>query len=351
MIICLEHLFNKENLMLMKNLFPSRVIVCVIALFTLTFPVFAHTTNATDEYEETLKKMMKLSGASAATDDLYPKMLSVMKLNAPGKDDAYWNDFAKDWKEKIENRVIELCMPAYKKHLTLEDLKAIAAFYESPVGRKYKESSLAVMREAMPLLVQELQTEMFREVRPGMDKQMVEHEQAMKEYEQKKKRDRELCAQAYLLPKDSIAVVPGKVYENGMSTTPSLYSIERRKKDTKVTFVQPVYWDSQWLYYSPGFKIIDKESGDEYNVRGYDGGASMDRLLTVEGFNHKYIYISLLFPKLKKNVKEIDILELPHAKDKELLPSNDDGKAKSYFNIRVKDYQVSSGKKNKKVYF
>ena len=92
----------------------------------------------------------------------------------------------KTGKKKIENRVIELCMPAYKKHLTLEDLKAIAAFYESPVGRKYKESSLAVMREAMPLLVQELQTEMFREVRPGMDKQMVEHEQAMKEYEQKK---------------------------------------------------------------------------------------------------------------------------------------------------------------------
>ena len=53
MIICLEHLFNKENLMLMKNLFPSRVIVCVITLLTLTFPVFAQTTNATDEYEET----------------------------------------------------------------------------------------------------------------------------------------------------------------------------------------------------------------------------------------------------------------------------------------------------------
>ena len=41
MIICFEHLFNKENLMLMKNLFPSRVIVCVITLLTLTFPVFA----------------------------------------------------------------------------------------------------------------------------------------------------------------------------------------------------------------------------------------------------------------------------------------------------------------------
>ena len=44
--------------------------MCVITLLTLTFPVFAQTTNATDEYEGTLKKMMKLSGASAATDDL-----------------------------------------------------------------------------------------------------------------------------------------------------------------------------------------------------------------------------------------------------------------------------------------
>ena len=80
-----------------------------------------------------------------------------------------------------------------------------------------------------------------------------------------------------MLPSDSIVIVPEEVYEkayeNGMSTSPSLYSIERRKNDTKVTFIQPIYWDWQWLYYSPGFKIIDKKSGDEYNVRGYDGGA------------------------------------------------------------------------------
>ena len=56
-----------------------------------------------------------------------------------------------------------------------------------------------------------------------------------------------------------------------------------------MTFIQPIYWDWQWLYPSPGFKIIDKKSGDEYNVRGYDGGAPMGRLLAVKGINHKYI--------------------------------------------------------------
>lgn len=325
------------------------------APFTLILPASAQNTNATDEYKETLKKIMDFSGTSTTTDDFLQRLSSIMKLNAPKKDEAYWNEFSKNWKEKVENKVFEMYMPVYEKHLTLEELKAVAAFYESPVGKKYKEASLIVMRETTPLLVQQLHTEMSKEVMPEKSERVKRGEQRLKEYEQKQKRDKELYAQAYMLPSDSIVIVPEEVYEkayeNGMSTSPSLYSIERRKNDTKVTFIQPIYWDWQWLYYSPGFKIIDKKSGDEYNVRGYDGGAPIGRLLAVKGFNHKYIYISLLFPKLKKSVKEIDILELPHKKDKEQLPSNDDGKSKSYFNIKVKDYQTISDKKNKKIYY
>lgn len=333
----------------MKNIFLPKVTMCIIALLALILSASAQNTNATDEYKETLKKIMDFSGTSTTTGDFLQRLSSIMKLNAPKKDEAYWNEFSKNWKEKVENKVFEMYMPVYEKYFTLEELKAVAAFYESPVGKKYKEASLIVMRETTPLLVQQLHTEMSKEVMPEKSERVKRGEQWLKEYEQKKKRDKELYAQAYMLPSDSIVVVPEEVYEkayeNGMSTSPSLYSIERRKNDTKVTFIQPIYWDWQWLYYSPGFKIIDKKSGDEYNVRGYDGGAPMGRLLAVKGFNHKYIYISLLFPKLKKSVKEIDILELPHKKDKEQLPSNDDGKSKSYFNVKVKDYQVVSDKK------
>ena len=339
----------------MKNIFLSKVTMCIIALFTLTLSASAQNTNATDEYKETLKKIMNFSGTSTTTDDFLQRLSSIMKLNAPKKDEAYWNEFSKNWKEKVENKVFEMYMPVYEKHLTLEELKAVAAFYESPVGKKYKEASLMIMRETTPLLVQQLHTEMSKEVMPEKSERVKRGEQRLKEYEQKQKRDKELYAQAYMLPSDSIVIVPEEVYEkayrNGRSTTPSLYSIERREDDTKVTFIQPIYWDWQWLYYSPGFKIVDKKSGDEYNVRGYDGGAPMGRLLAVKGFNHKYIYISLLFPKLKNSVKEIDILELPHEKDKEQLLSNDDGKSKSYFNVKVKDYQVVSDKKNKKIYY
>ena len=280
----------------MKNIFLPKVTMCIIALFTLILPASAQNTNATDEYKETLKKIMDFSGTSTTTGDFLQRLSSIMKLNAPKKDEAYWNEFSKNWKEKVENKVFEMYMPVYEKHLTLEELKAVAAFYESPVGKKYKEASLIVMRETTPLLVQQLHTEMSKEVMPEKSERVKRGEQRLKEYEQKQKRDKELYAQAYMLPSDSIVVVPEEVYEkayeNGMSTSPSLYSIERRKNDTKVTFIQPIYWDWQWLYYSPGFKIIDKKSGDEYNVRGYDGGAPMGRLLAVKGFNFISVFYS-----------------------------------------------------------
>lgn len=100
----------------MKNIFLPKVMMCMIALFTLTLPASAQNTNATDEYKETLKKIMDFSGTSTTTDDFFQRLSSIMKLNAPKKDEAYWNEFSKNWKEKVENKVFEMYMPVYEKH-------------------------------------------------------------------------------------------------------------------------------------------------------------------------------------------------------------------------------------------
>lgn len=324
----------------MKKKLFLQVIVFTITLFTFTLPVSAQKSDGVDEYRETLKRIIRFSENSSLTDDVFSNLLSVLRLNVPGKDDAYWNEFSKTWKEKTENRMFDVCIPIYKKRLALEELKEVASFFESPVGQKYKESALVTMRDSMPLLLQQVYLDMEREVIPksNCNADVIE---------QKNKRDQQMYDEGYVIPRDSVEVAD-RIYYGG-STKPLLYSIERRKHDTKVTFLQPIYFDWQWLHFSPGFKIVDKKSGDEYVVRGYAGGAPFGRLLIVEGFNSKYIYISLLFPKLRRSVREIDIMELPHEKD--VLPSNDDGVPKSYFDIKIKDYQVSSKKKNRKVYF
>ena len=281
----------------MRNKTIFRVAVCIIILLTFILPVSAQQPDKTNEYEVSLKRLMEVTGASASIDEVLSYTLSVAKMNV--------------------------------------------SEFESPLGERYKESAMGIMREAMPLLVNRLQMDMGKELHPeiGRSTEVVD---------QTRNRDQEIYDAAYALPKDSIEVAD-RPYNRATGTKPLLYSIERRAKDTKVTFLQPIYFDWQWLYYSPGFVIIDRKTGDEYHVRGYDGGAPQDRLLTVEGFNSKYIYVSLLFPKLKKSVEVIDILELPHEKDK--LPSNDDGIAKSHYDVKVKDYLSFSNKRGKKIYY
>ena len=281
----------------MGNKTIFRVVMCIIILSTFILPVSAQQPDKTNEYEVSLKKLMEVTGASASIDEVLSYTLSVAKMNV--------------------------------------------SEFESPLGERYKESAMGIMREAMPLLVNRLQMDMGKELHPeiGRSTEVVD---------QTRNRDQEIYDAAYALPKDSIEVAD-RPYNRATGTKPLLYSIERRAKDTKVTFLQPIFFDWQWLYYSPGFVIIDRKTGDEYHVRGYDGGAPQDRLLTVEGFNSKYIYVSLLFPKLKKSVEVIDILELPHEKDK--LPSNDDGIAKSYYDVKVKDYLSFSNKRGKKIYY
>ena len=279
----------------MGNKTIFRVVMCIIILSTFILPVSAQQPDKTNEYEVSLKKLMEVTGASASIDEVLSYTLSVAKMNV--------------------------------------------SEFESPLGERYKESAMGIMREAMPLLVNRLQMDMGKELHPEIDR-------STEVVDQTRNRDQEIYDAAYALPKDSIEVAD-RPYNRATGTKPLLYSIERRAKDTKVTFLQPIYFDWQWLYYSPGFVIIDRKTGDEYHVRGYDGGAPQDRLLTVEGFNSKYIYVSLLFPKLKKSVEVIDILELPHEKDK--LPSNDDGIAKSYYDVKVKDYLSFSNKRGKKI--
>ena len=281
----------------MGNKTIFRVVMCIIILSTFILPVSAQQPDKTNEYEVSLKRLMEVTGASASIDEVLSYTLSVAKMNV--------------------------------------------SEFESPLGERYKELAMGIMREAMPLLVNRLQIDMGKELHPEIDR-------STEVVDQTRNRDQEIYDAAYALPKDSIEVAD-RPYNRATGTKPLLYSIERRAKDTKVTFLQPIYFDWQWLYYSPGFVIIDRKTGDEYHVRGYDGGAPQDRLLTVEGFNSKYIYVSLLFPKLKKSVEVIDILELPHEKDK--LPSNDDGIAKSYYDVKVKDYLSFSNKRGKKIYY
>lgn len=169
---------------------------------------------------------------------------------------------------------------------------------------------------------------------------------AISTYAQNKPTDRELFDKAYVMKPEDIKLV-NMAYIPGGKTI--LYKIERSRKETKVTFLQPLYFDSQWIHYSKGYTIVNKKNGDEYLVRGYDGNLPMGRVIIVRGCNKKLIYITLVFPRLKNNAKYIDIIE--KAVEDDPCPSNNNGIPTSYKNVKVKAYSPKAIKKqeNRKV--
>lgn len=228
------------------------MVICVATSLTSILPASAQNSDQTDEYKTLLKKIMTLSGSSASSEAIMSQLMASMKNGPFQQDEAYWKDFASKWTRKIEDKVMEVYAPIYQQHMTLDELKKVVAFYESPAGRKLGETATAVATESMPM-IQQLSMEMVQEMMPKLQKsrELVRDDAA----EQAKTRDQKLFDAAYTAPKDSIEIVANRTYEHSMGTKPLLHSIERRKDDTKVTFLQPIYFDWQWMYYSPGFKI------------------------------------------------------------------------------------------------
>ena len=126
------------------------VVMCVAMLFAAAPSASAQAPS--DEYKATLEKMLELSGSMASAKAMVPQMISMLK---------------QQWEGKFGSKLAELYAPVYQKYLTLDDLKKIVAFYESPVGKKLGASTPAMMAEGMQIgqkLGMEIATELQQEL-------------------------------------------------------------------------------------------------------------------------------------------------------------------------------------------
>lgn len=130
----------KKNLVL--------VVLCVTMLAVAVPSALAQTVS--NEYKVTLEKMLELSGSMASAKAVLPQMVSIFKQQSAASD-AFWNTFQKKWEGKFTSKLVELYVPVYQKHLTLDDLKKIVAFYESPVGKKLSASVPVMIPEFMQI--------------------------------------------------------------------------------------------------------------------------------------------------------------------------------------------------------
>lgn len=93
-----------------------------------------------------IDQLLKLTGMERLVDQMMAQMIASLRANIKDVPDEFWGRFEK----KINSaEMIEMVVPLYDKYYSLEDLRAINAFYASPVGQRVLSTLPQIMQESM----------------------------------------------------------------------------------------------------------------------------------------------------------------------------------------------------------
>lgn len=86
-----------------------------------------------------------------------------------------------------------------------------------------------------------------------------------------------------------------------------VYRIQSKSRETIITLIYSICFDSQYVGLSSSAYVVDNENGDVYNIIGYSNGLPMDKRLVVNGCKGRNILISLRFQKFGRRIKDFTI--------------------------------------------
>ncbi len=123
------------------------------ALFVL-LAAFALTVQAQVEDPKEYQHQMELFLENSGVEHTFSgTMISTLRMQG-GIPESQVQKIAAAVTKSFREDFIPSVMPVYKKYFTVEDLKAINRFYETPVGKKMKKFSMVSTQELQPYVVQ-----------------------------------------------------------------------------------------------------------------------------------------------------------------------------------------------------
>lgn len=120
-------------------------ILTLLLAFVTTFS-FSQENNS---YKSSLTKLIRVSGSEAAYKGILDQMVSMFKQQQSNVPKEFWDEFAIEVNENAIDRLVNLVLPIYQKHLTEADLLGVIAFYETPAGKKFAEKTPLITQESM----------------------------------------------------------------------------------------------------------------------------------------------------------------------------------------------------------
>ena len=111
-------------------------------------PQVARSKEISAQKEKQIRELMELTGASKMGQQASDMMLASFRKSEPLVEDAFWDGLKSDLKI---DELMEKIIPIYDKYYSEDDLKALNAFYKSPIGQKVTQVSPQVVRESMTI--------------------------------------------------------------------------------------------------------------------------------------------------------------------------------------------------------
>lgn len=103
------------------------------------------------EYGKTLQKMFEVSGSEETFNVVIGQMFSMFKDQYTEVEQDLWGELEKEFTDTSMDDLAEMLIPVYQKYMTLDDLKELIKFYESPVGKKFAKNTPMITQESMQI--------------------------------------------------------------------------------------------------------------------------------------------------------------------------------------------------------
>lgn len=123
----------------------AKLLLVVFTLFLALSPARAE---VSPEKRAEIDRMLKLTGMERLMEQMIGQMLSALRTQSAEVPEAVW---AKITKKIQVSELVEMIVPLYDKYYSLEDLRAVNAFYSSPVGQRVISTLPQIMQESQVL--------------------------------------------------------------------------------------------------------------------------------------------------------------------------------------------------------
>lgn len=100
-------------------------------------------------YRESFKKMMIANGSEQTFKTVIDQMINNYKLERPEVKQELWDGLGESFQKIGIEELLDLLLPVYQKHLSLEDINNMTAFYQTPTGKRFAEKTPAITQESM----------------------------------------------------------------------------------------------------------------------------------------------------------------------------------------------------------